>query len=103
MIHEKYYEELEKFKPVAFEMYVAMRKLSDSRFASAVEAFKKRQEACLNFLKEKPPRISSEQLAALRKKNTRIRQQNYLKQLQEKRQLEIKRREEMLKQKNQKK
>ena len=101
--YKKYYEELEKFKPVAFEMYVAMRKLSNSRFAAAVRAFEKQQEACLNFLKEKPPRISSEQLTDLRKRNTRIRQQNYLKRLQEKRQAEIKRRQELLKQKNQKK
>jgi len=100
--YKRYGAELEKFKPIAFEMYVAMRKLSDPLFESAVAKFQKQQEACLKFLKERPPRITKQEYQALLLKNTKIRRQNYLKMLQEKRQAEIKRRQAQLKQLQQK-
>lgn len=100
--YKRYGAELEKFKPIAFEMYVAMRKLSDPLFESAIAKFQKQQEACLKFLKEKPPRITKEEYQALLLKNTRIRRQNYLKMLQEKREAAMKRQQEQLKQLRQK-
>lgn len=100
--YKRYGAELEKFKPIAFEMYVAMWKLSDPMFESAIAKFQKQQEACLNFLKEKPPRITKQEYQALLLKNTKIRQQNYLKMLQEKREAAMKRRQEQLKQLQQK-
>lgn len=96
--YKRYGAELEKFKPIAFEMYVAMRKLSDPLFDAAVTKFQKQQEACLKFLKEKPPRITKDEYQALWQKNTKIRRQNYLKMLQEKREAAMKRRQEQLKQ-----
>ena len=100
--YQQYGELLAKFTPIALEMYFSMRKLSDTRFAAAIAKFQKQQEACLEFLKEKPPRITKEEYQALLLKNTRIRRQNYLKMLQEKRQAEIKRRQAQLKQLQQK-
>ena len=100
--YKRYGAELEKFKPIAFEMYVAMRKLSDPLFEAAIAKFQKQQEACLNFLKEKPPRITKEEYQALLLKNTKIRRQNYLKRLQAEREAAIKRRQEQLKQLQQK-
>lgn len=99
--YKRYGEELEKFKTIADEMYFAIRRYSESAFEASVEKFRKQQEACLKFLKEKPPKISSEEYQALFKKNTQIRQQNYLKRLKEEREAAMRRREEMLKQKSQ--
>lgn len=100
--YKRYGMELEKFRQVADAMYFALRRYSETEFEDAVEKFKAQQEACLKFLKEKPPRISSGEYQALFKKNTQIRQQNYLKKLKEEREAAMKRRQEMLKQLQQK-
>ncbi len=100
--YQRYGAELVKFKPIAEELYIAVSKLSQSRYEAALEKFQKQQEACLHFLKEKPPRITKQEYQALLLKNTKIRQQNYLKMQQEKRELAMKRRQEQLKQLQQK-
>lgn len=96
--YQQYQTELNKFGPLVNAMTIAVRTRSAERYAAAVQKFKEHQEACLKFLKGKPPRISKDQYEALVLKNTKIRQQNHLKMLQEKRQAELKRREELLKQ-----
>ena len=100
--YKRYGAELEKFRQLADAMYFSLRRYSETEFENAVEKFKAQQEACLKFLKEKPPRISSGEYQALFKKNTQIRQQNYLKKLKEEREAAMKRRQEMLKQLQQK-
>ncbi|MBR4663805.1 MAG: hypothetical protein IKO93_08025 [Lentisphaeria bacterium] len=100
--YQRYGAELVKFKPIAEELYIAVSKLSQSRYEAALEKFQKQQEACLNFLKEKPPRITKQEYQALFLKNTKIRQQNYLKKLREEREAAMKRRQEQLKQLQQK-
>lgn len=99
--YQQYQAELSKFGTLVNAMTIALRTRSAERYAAAVQKFKEHQTACLKFLKEKPPRISKDQYDALVLKNTKIRQQNYLKMLQEKRQAELKRREALLKQKTQ--
>ena len=96
--YKQYGEKLEGFRQSADAMYFALRRYSEPEFAKAVEKFRKHQEACLDFLGKKPPRISSSEYEALVKKNTKIRQQNYLKRLQEERAAAMKRRQEQLKQ-----
>ena len=100
--YQKFRTELDNFGPIINEMTIAMRTESNGRYVAAVKKFKAQQEACLKFLKEKPPRISKEQYEALVLKNTKIRQQNYLKKLKEEREAAMKRRQEMLKQLQQK-
>lgn len=95
--YQQYQAELRKFGPIVNEMTIAIRTRSNERYVAAVQKFKDHQEACLKFLKEKPPQISKAQYEALVLKNTKIRKQNYLKMLQEKRQAEIKRQQEQLK------
>ena len=75
--------ELRKFGPIINEMTIAVRTRSKERYAVGMNRFKAHQKACLDFLKGKPPRISQEEHEALVLKNTRIRRQNYLKQIQE--------------------
>ena len=94
--------ELQKFGLIINEMETAIRIQSNSRYAAAVQKFKDHQKACLNFLKEKPPKLSKEEYTALVLKNTKIRQQNYLKRLREEREAAMKRRQEQLKQLQQK-
>jgi hypothetical protein len=100
--YQQFQTELGKFGPIINEMTIAMRAESSGRYAAAVQKFKAHQKACLKFLKEKRPKITSEEYQALLLKNTRIRQQNYQKMLQEKRQAAMKRRQEELKQLQQK-
>ena len=94
--------ELQKFGLIINEMETAIRIQSNSRYAAAVQKFKDHQKACLNFLKEKPPKLSKEEYTALVLKNTKIRQQNYLKRLREEREAAMKQRQEQLKQLQQK-
>ncbi len=94
----QYRAELLKFGAFVNEMTIAVRAKSSGRYVAAVQKFKEQQKACLKFLKAKPPRISKEQYEALVLKNTKIRQQNYLKRLQEERAAAMKRRQEQLKQ-----
>ena len=100
--YQRYQTELRKFGPIINEMTFAIRSHSSSHYAAGVQKFKAHQEACLKFLKEKPPRISKEQYQALVLKNSKIRQQNYLKKLKEEREAAIKSRQEQLKQLQQK-
>lgn len=99
--YQQYQTELRKFGPLINEMTISIRARSNDRYAAGVEKFKAQQEACLKFLKGKPPRISREQYEALLLHNTKIRRQNYLKRLQEERAAAMQRRQEMLKQKSQ--
>ena len=99
--YQRFQTELDKFAPIINEMTIALRAGSNERYADCVKKFKAHQKACLDFLKEKPPRISREQYDALVLKNSKIRLQNYLKRLKEEREAAIKRREEMLKQQTQ--
>jgi len=96
--YKRYGEELEKFSKIADAMYFALWKSSETDFENAIDQFRKQQEACLKFLKEKQPRLSSGEYQVLLKKNTKIRQQNYLKRLQSERDETARRRQEMLKQ-----
>ena len=96
--YQRYEAELRKFGSLVNEMTIALRTRSNGRYVAAVQKFKEQQKACLKFLKAKPPRISKEQYEALVLKNTKIRQQNYLKRLQEERAAAMKRRQEQLKQ-----
>lgn len=100
--YQQYQTELRKFGPIINEMTIAIRAQTGARYAAAVQKFKDHQKACLKFLKEKPPRITKEEYQALLLKNTKIRRQNYLKMLQEKREAAMKRRQEELKQLQQK-
>lgn len=96
--YKQYGEELEKFSKIADAMYFALRKSSETDFENAVDQFRKQQEACLKFLKGKQPRLSNGEYQNLLKKNTKIRQQKYLKRLQSERDAAAKRRQEMIKQ-----
>ena len=100
--YQQYQTELRKFGSIVNEMTLAVRVHSSERYAAGVQKFKAHQKACLNFLKEKPPKLSKEQYEALVLKNTKIRQQNYLKRLREEREAAMKRRQEQLKQLQQK-
>ena len=100
--YKQYGEKLEGFRQSVDAMYFALRRYSEPEFEKAVEDFRKQQQVCLKFLKEKPPKISKEQYTALVLKNTKIRQQNYLKRLREEREAAMKRRQEQLKQLQQK-
>ena len=96
--YQRYQTELRKFGSLVNEMTLAVRVRSDGRYAAAVQKFKAHQKVCLNFLKQKPPRLSKDQYEALVQKNTQIRRRNYLKQQEEKRQAELKRQQEQRKQ-----
>ena len=98
----QYQAELRKFGPIINEMTIAVRTQSKERYRAAVKKFKEHQEECQKFLKQKPPRLTREQHQALVTKNSKIRLQNYLKQLQAEREAAAKRRQEMLKQQQQK-
>jgi len=100
--YQQYQNELSKFGPIINEMTIALRSRSNGRYAAAVQKFKAHQAACLQFLKQKPPRISKEQYEALVLKNTQIRRRNYLKQQEEKRRAALQRQQEQLKQLQQK-
>ena len=100
--YQQYRTELLKFGAFVNEMTIALRTRSNGRYTAAMQKFKEHQKACLKFLKAKPPRITKEQYEALVLKNTKIRQQNYLKKLKEEREAAMKRRQEMLKQLQQK-
>lgn len=92
--------ELEKFQKIADALYFSIRRSSNEQYEDALEKFKKQQEVCLKFLKEKQPRISKGEYEALFVKNTKIRQQNYLKRLQREREAAAKRRQEMIRKQN---
>ena len=96
--YQKYEAELRKFGLIVNELTIALRIRSNGRYAAAVQKFKAHQKACLNFLKQKPPRISKEQYEALVLKNSKIRLQNYLKQQEEKRRAALQRQKDQLKQ-----
>ena len=98
--YKRYGEELEKFSKIADAMYFALWKSSETDFENAVDNFRKQQEVCLKFLKEKQPKISKDEYEALFVKNTKIRQQNYLKRLQREREAAAKRRQEMIRKQN---
>ncbi|MBO4648613.1 MAG: hypothetical protein IKX19_05480 [Clostridia bacterium] len=98
----QYQTELRKFAPIINEITIAVRSQSRERYNAAVKKFKAHQEECLKFLKQKPPRLTREQHQMLVTKNSKIRLENYLKQLQAERAAEQKRRQEMLKQQQQK-
>ena len=100
--YQQYQTELRKFGPIINDMTISIRFRSKERYGVCVKKFKEHQEACLKFLKEKPPRISREQYQALVVRNSKIRLQNYQKRLQAEREAAIKRRQEMLKQQQQK-
>jgi|GEM_PF-3393299 len=100
--YKRYGEELQKFKKIADDMYFALRRHSDEDFANAVENFRKQQQVCLGFLKGKQPKLSNEAYQSLIQKNSKIRQQNYLKRQREEREAAAKRRKEMLKRQEEK-
>lgn len=95
--YQQFQTELRKFGPIINDMTVAVRADSTGRYAAAVRKFKAQQKACLKFLKEPQPKISKEQYEALVLKNSKIRLQNYRKQLEEKRRAELLRQQEQLK------
>ena len=103
--YQQYQTELNKFGSIINEMTIAIRIGSDGRYAAAVKRFKEHQQECLKFLRTKPPRIPNDAYQALILKNTKIRQQNYQKMLQEKlkaeREAAMRRRQELLKQRTQ--
>ena len=92
--------ELEKFQKIVDALYFSIRRSSNEQYEDALEKFKKQQEVCLKFLKEKQPRISKDEYGALLVKNTKIRQQNYLKRLQREREAAAKRRQETIRKQN---
>lgn len=100
--YQKLQAELRKFGPIINEMTIGLRTQSHERYAAGMAKFKAHQKACLDFMKEKPPKISKEQYDALVLKNTQIRRQNYLARLQREREAAAQRRQEMLKQQQQK-
>ena len=100
--YQQYRTELNKFGPIINEMTIAVRARSAGRYAVAVQKFKAQQKACLKFLKEPKPKISKEQNEALVLKNSKIRLQNYLKLQEEKRRAALQRQQERLKQLQQK-
>ena len=93
----QYQAELRKFGPIINEMTIAVRAQSKERYSAGVKKFKAHQEECLKFLKQKPPRLTREQHQALAEKNSKIRLENYLKQLKAEREAAAKRRQELLK------
>ena len=100
--YKQYGEKLEKFRQSADAMYVALRRYSEPEFKKAVEKFRKHQETCLDFLKKKPPSISSSEYEALVKRNTKIRLKNYQNRQWEEQQAAMRRRQEQLKRLQQK-
>lgn len=98
--YKRYGEELVKFQKIVDALYFSIRRSSNEQYEDAVDKFQKQQEACLKFLKEKPPKISKNEYEALFVKNTKIRQQNYLKRLQQEREAAAKRRQEYIRQQN---
>ena len=101
--YQKLQAELRKFGPIINEMTIGLRTQSHERYAVGMAKFKAHQKACLDFMKEKPPKISKEQYEALVLKNTRIRRQNYQAQLQREREAAAQRRQEQLKQQQEQK
>ena len=99
--YQKLQAELRKFGPIINEMTIALRNQSSERYAVSAAKFKAHQKTCLDFMKEKPPKISKEQYEALVLKNTKIRRQNYQAQLQREREAAAQRRLELLKQQQQ--
>ena len=75
--YKAYGELLDGFKPVATEFSLALQQKNQTRYAAALEAFKKQQEACLAFLKKRQPRLTSEQLMKIRNANIRRRRTEY--------------------------
>lgn len=102
---ERYLAELGKFDPIVYQLNQAVQERSNERYIRAVQLFKNQQDVCLRMLKEKKPGLTTEERAALQKKNMQIRIDNRRKQRQaelQRRQAELKRRqEEQLKQQKQ--
>ena len=86
--YAKYYAELEKFRPIVLKMAQALQRMSAVQYEDAVHAFREQQKQCLAYLKTPQPKLTSSQLSALRKKNTRersIRRNKLQRQLMEQR------------------
>ena len=98
--YKQYGVELEKFQKIADSIYFAIRRSSDEQYEDALLKFQKQKETCFRFLKEPQPKISKDQYSALVLKNTKIRQQNYVKRLQQEREAAAKRRQEYIRQQN---
>ena len=75
--YQSYYAQVSSFERIAQTVVTASRNNNPEMYASAVAEFRKRQEACLAFLKKKQPKITSEQLTRIRNANTRRRRAEY--------------------------
>lgn len=98
--YKAYGELLDGFKPVATEFSLALQQKNQTRYAAALEAFKKQQEACLAFLKKRKPRLSAEQLVKIRNANIRRRRSEYNERVKKEREEQRKRLLEKKSQKN---
>ena len=101
--YKQFLAELDKFEPILFQLYLAIRHHSHDKYRVAVRKFEQHQKACLQFMETaQKSKLGKDQLAALKEQNTRIRRLNYLKQQEEKRRAALQRQQEQLKRLQQK-
>lgn len=83
-------QQVDAFKSIVHSLNYAVLIRNQSRYTEALEAFRKQQTACLEFLKKQPPKLSSEQLIKLRNANTRKRRTEYNAKLKKEREARLK-------------
>ena len=83
-------QRVDAFKGTIHTLNFAIQIRDQARYAEALEAFRKQQALCLEFLKKQPPKLSSEQLIKLRNANTRRRRTEYNAKLKKEREARLK-------------
>lgn len=83
-------QQVDAFKSIVHSLNYAVLIRNQSRYTEALEAFRKQQALCLEFLKKQPPKLSSEQLIKLRNANTRKRRTEYNAKLKKEREARLK-------------
>ena len=83
-------QRVDAFKGTIHTLNFAIQIRDQARYAEALEAFRKQQALCLEFLKKQPPKLSSEQLFKLRNANTRKRRIEYNARLKKEREARLK-------------
>ena len=83
-------QRVDAFKNIVHSLNFAVQIRNQTRYTEALEAFRKHQAACLEFLKKQPPKLSSEQLIKLRNVNTRKRRTEHQAKLRKEREARLK-------------
>lgn len=74
---KQYERHLKDFIPITRAVRSALARQNDELYEKYLEQFQAQQKTCLDFLKTKPPKMTPEQRANLRMKNSQMRLKRY--------------------------